>query len=36
MEYRRLTTESRFFTRYGWARFMGAGFFGVDKNGGIK
>ena len=36
MDHRRLTTASRFFTYFGWARFTGAGFFGVGKNSGIK
>lgn len=32
---RTLTTASFLFS-YGWARFMGAGFFGVEKYSGIK
>ena len=32
----RLTTESRSFTYFGWARFTGAGFFGMGENSGIK
>ena len=31
-----LTTTSRFFTCFGWARFMGAGFFGMVRDSGIK
>lgn len=31
-----LTTASCFFPYFGWARFMGAGFFGVEKYSGIK
>ena len=31
-----LTTASRFFTRFGWARFTGAGFFGMGRDGGIR
>ena len=31
MDVRRLTTASRFFSYFGWARFMGAGFFGMGK-----
>ncbi len=36
MDHCRLTTESRFFTYFGWARFTGTGFFGMGKNSGIK
>ena len=35
MANRTLTTASFLFS-YGWARFMGAGFFGVEKYSGIK
>ena len=33
MDKRTLTTASFGFS-FGWARFMGAGFFGMGKNGG--
>ena len=33
MDLRNVTTASRFFHSFGWARFMGAGFFGVEKIG---
>ena len=36
MDHCRLTTESRFFTYFGWSRFTGTGFFGMGKNSGIK
>ena len=32
MKQKTLTTASYLFS-FGWARFMGAGFFGVEKNG---
>lgn len=34
MDHRRLTTESRSFTYFGWARFTGTGFFGMGKIAG--
>ncbi len=36
MRYDLLTIASRCFPYFGWARFMGAGFFGVEKYSGIK
>lgn len=32
----RLTTESRAFARFSWARFTGAGFFGMGGRSGIR
>ncbi len=31
MQHSALTTESRYFTTTGWARFMSAGYFGMVK-----
>jgi hypothetical protein len=33
MNLQNVTTASRFFFSFGWTRFTGAGFFGVEKNG---
>ncbi len=35
MKQNALTTASYLFS-FGWARFMGAGFFGVEKNRGME
>jgi len=36
MQNRSVKTASRFFISFGWARFTGAGFFGMEKNSGMN